>query len=200
MGQLTGTALANTVGGIRPPANPMQQDNPLIRNLLAMGAALEPPPVQSNEEVMRNMGAGFWPGTKAPNPFGTPSSAAQAIAAPFQRMGSGDIAGGLGELQAFGLQQYLLGRAGKALGGARPVRTEFPAEYQNAPRTLDSSGSAGANYTAEQLKAFKAKHGIDQPSARIQGEDFIEEARRRGMSRPTSEPIQRNMVPQRKRF
>lgn len=42
-----------------------------------------------------------------------------------------------------------------------PTVPEWPAEYQNAPQTLSRSEGAGANYSAEDLAAFKAKHNID---------------------------------------
>lgn len=61
----------------------------------------------------------------------------------------------------------------------QPGGLPWPTEYRNAPRALDTSGSGGANYTAEQLKAFKTKHGIGE-SGQVPGEDFIEQARRGG--------------------
>jgi len=37
---------------------------------------------------------------------------------------------------------------------------KFPANYQGAPKTLDSSGSGGANYSAADLAALKKRMGI----------------------------------------
>ena len=47
---------------------------------------------------------------------------------------------------------------------AQPASVEpaWPAEYQNAPKTMSSTGGGGANYTADQLSALKAKHGIPE--------------------------------------
>ena len=41
-----------------------------------------------------------------------------------------------------------------------PVSVPWPADYQSSPKTLDRSGSAGANYTPKQLEALKTRHGI----------------------------------------
>jgi hypothetical protein len=41
-----------------------------------------------------------------------------------------------------------------------PSESPWPAEYQGGTRTLDNKGGAGANYTADQLAAFKKKLGI----------------------------------------
>lgn len=47
-----------------------------------------------------------------------------------------------------------------AAGGAAPQAPQWPASYQNAPKQMSSQGGGGANYTADQLAAFKRKHGI----------------------------------------
>lgn len=44
---------------------------------------------------------------------------------------------------------------------ASPTEPQWPANYANAPKTMSSQGGAGANYSADDLAAFKKKHGIE---------------------------------------
>lgn len=45
-------------------------------------------------------------------------------------------------------------------GGSQGADIQWPKSYQDAPRTLSLKGGGGANYSAADLDAFKAKHGI----------------------------------------
>jgi hypothetical protein len=47
-------------------------------------------------------------------------------------------------------------------------------EYEQTPKTLDSTGTAGANYSSQQLEAFKRLHNIPT----MKNEDELERARR----------------------
>lgn len=49
---------------------------------------------------------------------------------------------------------------GQAERRSATTAVQWPEEYRNGAQMLDSKGGAGANYTAGQLAAFKAKHGI----------------------------------------
>lgn len=104
--------LSNPINAI---SNSMQQPSAIERGLVSAGAALSPR-AESQQPIFGQGKSPIQVMANEPLPVGSPSAVYNAVAEPAQRIGSGDVAGGVGQAGAELLKAYLLKKAGESLG------------------------------------------------------------------------------------
>lgn len=146
------------VQGPKPPADPVQFTNPLMRGAAGFTEGFtgknKPQPILgqgvSPMEVMQ----------QTQMPFGSPSGVKESIAEPAKRIGSGDVLGGTMEAAGSLSQQYLMGKVGK-IGSKRIGQGHGTVDPTQEPlqKRADTKAIKGGKDTMSKMTGITPRTG-----------------------------------------